>query len=596
MFPLSEQEILDGLLIPSVTPFVPMNGDGDARYTLTYQFAGAAPPADDLDNGYTGWTAYTETEKNVIRAALEHIETFLNVDFDEVTGVPDPDFHFGLSDPAPETWAGSANTSVRRVGGTVQWDAQIMFDRNMDLTGFFGMSTALHEIAHGLGLDHPGNSIAAYDDMHHTIMSYNLDPALSPGVETSAMMYLDVFALQHIWGAVASNTGDTTYTGPVTNTTGTTTVTDTIWDTGGYDILDASAQSNAVTLDLREGYYSSMGGVYEDVAIAFGTVIEQANGGTNADTLVAHEAGSTLSGGAGADTYELGDGRDRVFDSWANLDGDQINNFGFGDQILIYNMRFGMPFQTGDDLDVVNGSGSAVMTFTANGLPTIEINFDTEFSFSPVLLGFNGRDSVITHLPRSPEKGEGIAIESGTNNGRVESSFLLGENADSFNLFAGYESLTSTRGFLGYYEVTPNGTIVDVGIAYDDTSTTFNNPYTTIDGVDADNELAFFYARDGADLAMSLSQTDELKFVDGDGGLANVSDGPYVYFEVNGSMVWLEMFHSYSATMNRDGKEHTATSAFDSNQLVIAFEDQRDLGDADFQDVVLYVSPSYDFT
>src|SRR5262249_1823760 len=90
-----------------------------------------------------------------------------------------------------------------------------------------------------------------------------------------------------------------------------------IWDAGGVDTLDLSGYSTPVEIDLREEAFSSAGpssqpGVmaHGNIAIARGTVIENASGGSGADTLIGNSAANVLNGGAGADAMTGGLGDD----------------------------------------------------------------------------------------------------------------------------------------------------------------------------------------------------------------------------------------------------------------------------------------------
>jgi Ca2+-binding RTX toxin-like protein len=135
-------------------------------------------------------------------------------------------------------------------------------------------------------------------------------------------MLYDVAALQSLYGAnAAASAGNDTYAFPARP------VIETLWDAGGIDTLAAASLAGASRIDLREGRYSSIGdygfkdngtwtesipGWYsgtlptygaDNVAIAYGTVIENAVGGSGADILIGNNAANSLTGGAGADRF-----------------------------------------------------------------------------------------------------------------------------------------------------------------------------------------------------------------------------------------------------------------------------------------------------
>ena len=94
----------------------------------------------------------------------------------------------------------------------------------------------------------------------------------------------------------------------------------TLWDGGGTDTIDVSNQTADQTIDLRAGYYSSIAGYSNNLAVAYNVVIENASGGTGADTLVSNSSANTLTGGSGADSYRFSGtwGADTVRDSGTN--------------------------------------------------------------------------------------------------------------------------------------------------------------------------------------------------------------------------------------------------------------------------------------
>ncbi len=290
---------------------------------MTYQFATTAQP-DDMPGGrsYEGWTPFTSAEKGAVRDALDHIETFLNIEFVEVTGSDDPDINIGHTDlQTPQEdpsqtlgdWiAGHGGNYISwNMFGITRWDGYALYDTEIDLTDNKA-HLILHEIGHALGLSHPFNTGTLdeeYENIHYSVMSYTPDPHTVdiPGVwgDNDTMMLFDIFALQSIWGAADYKVGNTTYTGR-----GDADVR-VIWDSGGTDTLDASGNSKAVTLELRAGEFSTFGD-YEDVTIAFGTVIENANGSAFGDTIHGNDGANRLSGRGGSDTIHGGGGRDVV--------------------------------------------------------------------------------------------------------------------------------------------------------------------------------------------------------------------------------------------------------------------------------------------
>ena len=194
----------------------------------------------------------------------------------------------------------------------------------------YGYQTYIHEIGHALGLGHQGpyngganysnDALYANDTWQYSVMSYFGENAYSGSsyryVITPQMA--DIYAVQELYGAATTRTGDTTY--GFHNTAGsifdfsayTTAPALTIYDSGGNDTLDCSGYANNQTIDLHAGAFSSVGGLVHNIGIETNTIIENAVGGSGNDTLIANDAGCTLAGGAGADTLTGGASADRL--------------------------------------------------------------------------------------------------------------------------------------------------------------------------------------------------------------------------------------------------------------------------------------------
>ena len=201
--------------------------------------------------------------------------------------------------------------------------------------GQYGFMTYLHEIGHALGLDHPGNydgtatyaanAIYKQDTHRYTVMSYfngNADGSPTKWYDhyPSTPMLDDIATVQKIYGAdLTTRTGDTTY--GFHSTAGravfdfsiNTTPIVTIWDAGGNDTIDLSGFHNAQRLDLHQGAYSNVGGLTNNLAIAFGAVIENGIGGSGNDKLIGNSAANHLYGGAGSDMLYGGNGNDWLY-------------------------------------------------------------------------------------------------------------------------------------------------------------------------------------------------------------------------------------------------------------------------------------------
>jgi serralysin len=215
--------------------------------------------------------------------------------------------------------------------------------------GSYNYMSLLHEIGHALGLKHPfegSNTLSSgLDVRNYTLMSYT-DPTQAQWVEVkrnstggytwntsyiepSTPMVGDILAIQYLYGdKTTTNHGDNVYDFDPTQP-----FYQTIWDTGGQDTISAARFVQPCTINLNEGSYSSLGfrsnwyqysqlnwpstpdtqKMYDgtnNLGIAWGVVIENAIGGSDADVLTGNSADNHLTGGAGNDTLSGGDGTD----------------------------------------------------------------------------------------------------------------------------------------------------------------------------------------------------------------------------------------------------------------------------------------------
>lgn len=292
----------------------PLNGDSDvaAARIFDFQYAGTTAPADlPSSTAFSGYTNFTAAEITAFEDQLAYIETLINIDFVEVTGQADPTMNVGnVSLPGATAGFGGFGFSVSIPGGgtpvLTDYDNFVVFDNTLALENQINL--LIHELGHALGLKHPfdgnPNLPAAFDNNKYSVMSYNANP--DTGAFGDGYLAWDIAALQQRWGAnLDTATGNDSYTGPRNSTI------DVIWDAGGTDTLDASAKTTAVILDLNEGAFSRFGS-HDDVQIAYGAVIENATGGTQADIIIGNDGDNTLSGGGGNDEIEGGIGADVI--------------------------------------------------------------------------------------------------------------------------------------------------------------------------------------------------------------------------------------------------------------------------------------------
>jgi len=310
------------------------------------------------------------------------------------------------------------------------------------------------------------------DTEQFTVMSYfsappDDDPSRWNFQSPITPMLHDVAAIQSIYGAnQQTRSGDTTYgfgsnnartlvhtsfnfatglpsfeffTFDPFNFATTNNIAFTIWDGGGIDTIDASgfpavsarpgeplAFVNQI-IDLRQGAFSSIGfqqflatdsqfhdPLINNIAIAFGVIIENALGGGGHDQIFGNDASNRLVGNGGRDQLFGFDGND-VLDGGEDddfLDGGSGNDTligGRGDDILSGG--------NGDDL-LIGGFGADLL-FGGTGFDTVSY----AESVSPIL-----------RLRRS----DGGLTEGGDLDGdgfQSIEAFILSRNADRFEAF-----------------------------------------------------------------------------------------------------------------------------------------------------------------
>ncbi len=209
--------------------------------------------------------------------------------------------------------------------------------------GEAGYLTVLHELGHAIGLDHPFEENAfptSYDCFKYTVMSYSDAPGhLDQGtcsIYPTTPMLLDILALQYLYGANTTyHAGDDTYTFAEGQE-----YYQTLWDGGGNDTIAYTSTTGSV-IDLREGAFSQLGRPItlsnhsfqaDTVAIAYGTLIENAFGGSGNDTLYGNDTGNDLRGNGGNDVLYAGAGNDLLR---GNLGNDTLDG-GTGRDVAVY--------------------------------------------------------------------------------------------------------------------------------------------------------------------------------------------------------------------------------------------------------------------
>ncbi len=266
---------------------------------------------------------FSADQKAGIRMAFDLWADVADIDFTEVSSGANMTISEGDDGRA---YSSSTTSGTTIVSNIISIDTAVPSWNDFNDLGDYALMTALHEIGHSLGLGHTGNynGSADYaddaqwtDDTHQmTVMSYFNDQNVgsdhwnSSGAwqYSATPMLIDILAIQNIYGAdYTTRNGDTTYgfnsnAGRDQYDFSVSDVPIAIWDGGGIDTLDLSGYSQAQTIYLTEGDFSSVGYMTNNLVIAFGAVIENAVGGSGVDTIYGNDVDNYIRGGNGDDT------------------------------------------------------------------------------------------------------------------------------------------------------------------------------------------------------------------------------------------------------------------------------------------------------
>jgi serralysin len=400
------------------------SGDNWLSTNVTYGFR-INPATYTLDDGdpathdsdISTFTALTAEERTAVQACLQNISEVCGLTFTETANDQGTLLFGNYMDPLDGAGAFAyfpGDTAPTSAAGDVWLNTDSVSTTDLPL-GSYSYVAILHEIGHAMGLSHPGAYNAApgqaityandarfaQDSSQYSVMSYfdEADTNASFGAQPFSLMLYDIAALQLAYGSNATTrSGATVYgygstAGAAYDLSANANAAFCIWDGGGDDTLSAAGFAGAQILNLAAGAFSNIGGFINNVSIAFGTIIENAIGGSGIDTITGNSEANALTGGLGSDTLNGGGGNDTasyagsaagvsvdlklltaqvsagdasgdVLISIENLTGSSFNDSLFGDGGV-------NRLEGGDGADFLNGGYGGDALFGGNGTDTI---------------------------------------------------------------------------------------------------------------------------------------------------------------------------------------------------------------------------------
>lgn len=288
---------------------------------ITYSFTLEVPfyYADDTDewDGRDSFSPMTPDQRIGIRRAFDLWGQMTGLTFREVSDNIGGEIRVGQYDfdgAAAYAYLPGGQSGRNSVLGDIWFSSSQATTFQMD-DGEYGFLTALHEIGHAIGIDHPFflsgvDETPPYlppqtDNNRFTVMSYTTNTD-GPNPNPATPMLYDLMHAQSIYGAETEiNKGNTVYRYDPNDS-----LMKLIWDPAGTDTLNFFNYTLNMKVDLRSGVWSNIGGRDQNFMIAYGTTIENLVGGSGNDVLNGNEANNRIQGGRGKDRLNGGGGLD----------------------------------------------------------------------------------------------------------------------------------------------------------------------------------------------------------------------------------------------------------------------------------------------
>lgn len=325
----------DQIIAQLNSPLILNPGSGWHTNALTYSFSKVVSPDSAGTTESESFSPLNADQRAAVRLVMAAYSDVIDVQFTEVSAQQG-----NAGDIRFANFLGGANSAFSNgVGPGYGGDIFISVtpppigdvrDPLHPLPGTGSFKTLLHEMGHSMGLYHPGDynggsptwaadAMFVQDTNQYTVMSYFgasdyangndlWDPQNIEHFPQTLMMY-DIAALQATYGAnLTTRAGSTVYGFNSTidaaspyNFAANAYPVVCIYDAGGRDRIDFSGFTGPTRINLAPGSFSDTQDLRQNLSIAFGTVIENANGGSGDDVVLGNKVANLLRGGNGDD-------------------------------------------------------------------------------------------------------------------------------------------------------------------------------------------------------------------------------------------------------------------------------------------------------
>ena len=479
---------------------------GGAPSYVTFAFRSTAPAS--MPDDTTGFYRFSEQQIQATLLALQSWSDVANVVFNRVgAGTTGEGAYsnsatmlFGNYTAGAE---GAAAFAYYPSGSASGGDVWINTSYDDPVIGNYAMLALIHEIGHAIGFSHPGeynagagvtitySANAEYyeDSRQYTVMSYfsaSNTGANHGGAYAATILLDDIAAAQRTYGVnTTTRTGDTVYGFNSTAdrpwflaSTASTKLIFAVWDAGGVDTLDFSGYSQNQVITLIAGHFSNVGGLTGNVAIAIGATIENAIGGSGADTLIGNSVANRLTGNAGADTL-TGNGGADIFVITVGGGADTITDFTLGSDLVDVSAFGGY-------LSIVQSGADALVTVAAGVTVTLLNVTATALTAANFILGGSPSYNVINGTASgetlngttAADQISGLAGNDTLNGDAGDDILDGGADNDTLNGGTGADAMTGGTGNDTYVVDNAGDTVTEAASGGTDTVQTSLASYT----------------------------------------------------------------------------------------------------------------------